>query len=65
MENIINVEGIECAGCENRIQNAIKAMPNVTEVVASHTTGTVKVIGDVNLELIKEKINDLGFEVKE
>lgn len=65
MENIINVEGIECAGCENRIQNAIKVIPNVIEVVASHTAGTVKVVGDVDLEVIKDKINDLGFEVKE
>ena len=65
MENIINVEGMMCSGCENRIQNAVKAMPNVSDVIASHTDGTVKVIGDVDITSIKEKINDLGFEVKE
>ena len=63
MENIINVEGMMCSGCENRIQNAVKSMPNVSDVIASHTDGTVKVIGDVDIESVKEKINDLGFEV--
>lgn len=65
MENIINVEGMMCTGCENRIQNAVKAMPNVADVIASHTDGTVKVIGEVDIEAIKEKISDLGFEVIE
>ncbi|MBE5813337.1 MAG: heavy-metal-associated domain-containing protein [Clostridiales bacterium] len=65
MENIINVEGMMCSGCENRIKNAIKAIPNVVDVIASHTSGTVKVMGDVDIATIKEKISDLGFEVVE
>lgn len=65
MENIIKVEGMMCAGCENRIQNAVKTMSNVIDVVASHLDGTVKVVGDVDIEVVKEKINDLGFEVIE
>jgi len=65
MENIINVEGMMCSGCENRIQNAVKSMPNVIDVIASYTDGTVKVTGDINIEQVKEKINDLGFEVIE
>jgi len=65
MENIINVEGMMCSGCENRIQNAVKAMPNVVDVIASHEDGNVKVIGNVDIEAVKEKINDLGFEVIE
>jgi len=63
MENIINVEGMMCSGCENRIQNAVKSMSGVIDVIASHTDGTVKVTGDVDIETVKEKINDLGFEV--
>ena len=63
MENIINVEGMMCSGCENRIQNAVKSMPNVSDVIASHTEGTVKILGDIDIESVKEKINDLGFEV--
>ena len=65
MENIINVEGMMCSGCENRIQNAVKSMPNVVDVIANHIAGTVKVIGDIDIESVKEKINDLGFEVIE
>lgn len=65
MENVINVEGMMCSGCENRIQNAVKSMPNVSDVIASYTDATVKVIGEYDIEAVKEKINDLGFEVIE
>ena len=65
MENIINVEGMMCSGCENRIQNALKTMSNVSDVIASHSDGTVKVYGEVDIETVKEKIIDLGFEVIE
>lgn len=68
MENIIlNVNGMECKGCENRIQNAIKNMTNVKDVIANHETGTVEIIpgGEIDVLKISEKINDLGFEVKE
>lgn len=65
MENIINVEGMMCAGCENRIQNALKAMPNVVDVIASHIDGTVKVTGEIDIQEVKDKIDALGFEVIE
>ena len=65
MENIIKVDGMMCSGCENRIQNAVKNMPNVVDAIAKHEDGTVTIIGEVDIEAIKEKISDLGFEVIE
>ncbi len=65
-EIILKVEGIECQGCENRIQNAVKTIEGVEKVVASHENGTVVVNADeVDVEEIKEKIEDLGFTVVE
>lgn len=63
-EIIINVKGIECAGCENRIQNAVSEIFGVESVCASHENGTVRVVlnSDVDINMIKEKIEDLGFD---
>ncbi len=66
-EIIIKVEGMVCNGCENRVQNALKNIEGVENVVANHITGTVTVTSknDVDESTIKEKIEDIGFEVKE
>lgn len=66
-EIILNVEGIACSGCENRIQNAISKMEGIEKVVASNQNKNVIIIAkdDINEEVIKEKIKDLGFCVKE
>lgn len=66
-ETIIKVEGMVCGGCENRVQNALKTIEGVENVVANHTNGTVRVTSkdEVEVETMKEKIEDIGFEVKE
>lgn len=66
MEEInLKVEGMECAGCEKRIQNAVSNIAGVKEVKANHENGTVVITvkNGVDVEEIKNKINDLGFEV--
>lgn len=64
-ETIINVNGMVCEGCENRVQNAIKAIKGVKKVMANHKNGTVTVTAKENVleEQMKEKIKDIGFEV--
>lgn len=66
-EIIIKVEGMVCNGCENRVQNVVKQIDGVENVVASYKTGTVTITlsKDVSKEVIKEKIEDIGFEVKD
>lgn len=66
-ETIIKVEGMVCNGCENRVQNALKTIKGVENVVANHTNGTVTVTlsNEVEENTLKEKIEDIGFEVKE
>lgn len=65
-ELIFNVEGMVCNGCENRVQNALKTIDGIEEVTANHENGTVKVTlnKEVDEDTIKEKIEDIGFEVK-
>ena len=67
MEIILNVEGMMCSGCENRVENSLKSIDGVTDVVASHTNKTVivKTNGNVSKETLKEVVEDIGYEVKE
>lgn len=68
MEKLVFVvEGMMCNGCENRVQNALKTLEDVKEVVANHKTGTVTVTteGEIDKNIIKEKLDDIGYKVKE
>ena len=63
----LNVEGMVCEGCEKRVENALKTINGVNEVIAKHESGIVTITADNEIEknVIEEKIEDLGFEVKE
>ncbi len=64
-ETVLNVKGMVCNGCENRVKNALKNIDGVEEVSANHETGVVKVTSneDVLKEKLEETIEDIGFEV--
>ena len=61
----IKVKGMMCAGCENRVKNALNLLEGVQTVEANHIDGVVKINTNdtVKIEEIKQKIEDLGFEV--
>lgn len=63
----LNVNGMVCGGCEKRVINALSTINGVQEVIANHNNGTVTIKTNEEIEqnIIKEKIEDLGFEVKE
>ena len=63
----LKVTGMVCGGCENRVKNALSLIDGVENVVASHETNKVKITTskDVDLETIKEKIQDLDFKVED
>ena len=61
-----NVEGMTCGGCEKSVRNALMDKDGVSEVVASHTAGTVKVDFDdskIQQAALKQAIEDAGFDV--
>ena len=64
-EIILNVKGMMCEGCENRIQNVVKNIEGVESVKADHNTGkvTVTLSKDVEKETIAEVIDDIGYEI--
>lgn len=63
----LDVEGMSCTGCENRIQNTLKEIEGVESVMADYVKKEVSVIlkDDIEQSILKEAIEDLGFEVVE
>ncbi len=63
---IIKVKGMVCNGCENRIQNALKRVDGINEVLADYKQElvTVKTNLEIDKNVIYEKIEDLDFEVE-
>lgn len=66
-EIILNVEGMVCTGCEKRVENSLKEIKNVKEVTANHENNKViiKMEDKADINEIKDRIDELGFEVKE
>lgn len=65
MKKIIKVQGMMCAHCDARVKDALSALAHVTDVTADHGTGTACVTAgeDVQDSVLKNAIEDLGFEV--
>ena len=65
-EITLAVDGMMCSGCENRIKNIISKIDGVTDVKARYENGIVKIVSEDNLDIehVKEKIIDMGYEVK-
>ena len=64
-EIILEVKGMMCEGCENRIKNVVKNIEGVKDVEADHNTGKVIITlnNKVEKSTISEAINDIGYEV--
>lgn len=65
IEATLHVEGIHCQNCAMKITNALKELK--VKATVSLENKEVKIAYDdtkVTLEQIKNKINEIGFEVK-
>ena len=65
-ETILNVKGMVCGGCENRVKNALSQIEEIKSVEADFKTGIVKVNADekVSKEEMEETVTDIGFEIE-
>lgn len=64
-EITLNVEGMTCEGCERRIQNVLMDIDGVENAKASHIDKNVKIKlnKDIDIDKLKEAIEDLDFKV--
>jgi Cd2+/Zn2+-exporting ATPase len=62
----LRVDGMDCASCATKIQNALQRMPGISEVTVSVTGGTVTIGRDpngVDDDTIRDQISNLGYRV--
>jgi copper chaperone CopZ len=60
----IDVHGMRCGGCEQRLRDALVALPGVAAAAPEHIGDLVDVTFDpdiVGLERIRETIREAGF----
>lgn len=64
MEEIINVKGMTCGHCKMNVEKGIKTLKGVKKVTADLGTGDVLIEHkDADIEAVKEKIKELGYEL--
>jgi copper chaperone CopZ len=63
-ELTLNVEGMDCSGCEESIKRSVGKLPGIHQVNADHVSGRVEVTGDPDESKVREAIVDAGFEVR-
>lgn len=62
----LNVEGMSCMHCVNAVKSSVGSLPGISKVDVDLEGKKVAVAFDadkVNIEKIKEKIEDAGYEV--
>ena len=65
MKKTLKIEGMMCGHCEARVKKALEALPEVTEAVVSHETGTaiVTLNADVADDVLKKAVEDQDYPV--
>jgi uncharacterized protein len=58
----IQVEGMTCGGCENKLNEGLKRIEGLKVINVDHKSGNVDLSGIIDLEQIKAKILELGFK---
>jgi copper chaperone CopZ len=61
----LQVEGMDCGGCEESIKKAVSRIEGVESVSASHSTGEVQVVfaGESDEAEVRTAIEDAGYQV--
>ena len=67
VENVtLQVEGMTCIGCEQRVGKVLRRMAGVREATADHRTGQVRVRFDpamTDRAALEARINTAGYQV--
>lgn len=58
----INVSGMSCQHCVAAVDKAVRAVPGVTDAAVDLASGSVKVTGAFDQQLVIEAIKAAGYE---
>lgn len=60
----LQVEGMSCNGCEERITNAAERVVGIRRVDADHETGTVEIAAEEGAEgSVRQAIHGAGYDL--
>ncbi len=61
----LTVEGMTCRHCEMTVEKAVKQLKNVLSAKADHQNKTLEVVytGELNIEDVKQKVEEVGYKV--
>lgn len=62
MEMKIKVNGMSCGHCKDRVEKGLSKLDGVTAVRVDLPSGTVTVEGDVSEELLRNTLDELGYD---
>lgn len=63
MKKTIIIEGMSCMHCVNSVKGALESLKGIDKII-NIEKGKVIIEGSVSDEVLKETIEDLGFDVK-
>ncbi len=65
MEKTMKIEGMMCGHCEARVKKCLEALPQVTEAVVSHESGSavVKLNGEIADEALQKAVEEQDYKV--
>jgi Cu+-exporting ATPase len=61
----LSITGMACAGCVNAVENALKAVPGVTQAAVNFAEHTASVEGDVSSEALVQAVTEAGYGAAE
>lgn len=65
MEKTMKIEGMMCGHCEARVKKCLEALPQVTEAVVSHESGSavVNLNGEIADEALQKAVEEQDYKV--
>lgn len=64
IEKTIYIEGMHCEGCITRVKKVLSNIKEVKTYQVDLEKAVITLKKDIDLNIIKEKITNLGFKVK-
>ncbi len=61
MKQTITVEGMNCEGCEESVEDALESLPDVERAEADRVSGAVEVEGDAETNDLRRTVEEAGY----
>lgn len=62
MSTTIDIRGMNCEGCENTVEDALRGVPGVESASADRSDETATVEGDADEQALVQAVEEAGYE---